>query len=693
MILINELIAARIRHQCYDSQEYNSLSIHPLNTNQLGNSINSPNNITPNTTATNTTANPVAITTHTQITSYSIRKWSTEESITLDRIKRLRCIEIKSQTIHEFGCIQKINKKTNRIVWSTSIQGISKDVSWIEHDGINWPTHDIPINSSDVISNTLSSTSISDDKQQQGNKATAEDDDISVSSNEDTALDIKNLTVFDLLYTPLAIRTQIQKRIQIYLLKEVDREIRKSFNIKFDELKNYKEDVLDSLQTRNLRLNEINKEMAIDEKFITPTLLPDEIEGTCLFVDDSEIKVEKYETDEEKSQRVAIEAEKKRLIDEGNHLGSNERALYDMMNGTLEVKRNIFETLAIEKPDWMNDLAPSDMNEFQLKEFEEYEAKVKAFNEENLKYRKSLEQESKKLKLENNELYKAFDEKFQSLFSYKLKVNQKILYHELYSSRIAYSIVARDQLWDQLITHKESLSRTINNTNPLSNRIKALKNKLEDISVKINVSKEEEMQLDRTFRRDLQDKVVENIAPETLIIMTQLYKKRYLPTFAEDDILHSMEGSDGGKSDDESNSRLSGTGSKTSKDRRSKSKRKSKNSRGSRGSAQAQTRNSKDNNNTINRSHSRVQNRTKRVSKSNLSSSDVKDVGLGPMQEAARALRAQTDNKEDITDPYQISILYKNKVKRMNTIPIPVNESLKQENDSPEGFIVSQFVW
>lgn len=74
-----------------------------------------------------------------------------------------------------------------------------------------------------------------------------------------------------------------------------------------------------------------------------------------------------------------------------------------------------------------------------------------------------------------------------------------------------------------------------------------------------------------------------------------------------------------------------------------------------------------------------------------LSSSDVKDVNLGPMQEAARALKGG-EAKEEVHDGYEISVLFQNKYKRDAQEPIPLNLPLSMDVHCPEG-LVDQFTW
>ena len=56
--------------------------------------------------------------------------------------------------------------------------------------------------------------------------------------------------IFNLLHAPQACRTQVQKRTQIILLKEVSRLIRSKFNTHFDKLVAAKEDVIGSIDSR-----------------------------------------------------------------------------------------------------------------------------------------------------------------------------------------------------------------------------------------------------------------------------------------------------------------------------------------------------------------------------------------------------------------------------------------------------------
>ena len=79
--------------------------------------------------------------------------------------------------------------------------------------------------------------------------------------------------------------------------------------------------------------------------------------------------------------------------------------MQDMMNGTLETKKDVFsEANSMIRPVWMDEIPRSKMNESQVKEFDAFENKIKQIQEEQIKYNKNLEIEYKKLRNEITEV-------------------------------------------------------------------------------------------------------------------------------------------------------------------------------------------------------------------------------------------------------------------------------------------------
>ena len=76
--------------------------------------------------------------------------------------------------------------------------------------------------------------------------------------------------LLDMLYRPLALRTNAQKRIQILLLEQLIREMKISFNKKFDDCFGTKEEKLDEIRNKNIRIQEILNELKVQEEYFKP---------------------------------------------------------------------------------------------------------------------------------------------------------------------------------------------------------------------------------------------------------------------------------------------------------------------------------------------------------------------------------------------------------------------------------------
>jgi hypothetical protein len=114
----NELIAARVRHACWDSNSVQSRSLLPL--------LESEND-----------RKAVCV------SSLPIRKCSDDETQTLERIKRLRAVEMRSQRKDGRGMLTKLISGKSRCTWSATIQGCPETVSWLAFDGVRWPCVDV----------------------------------------------------------------------------------------------------------------------------------------------------------------------------------------------------------------------------------------------------------------------------------------------------------------------------------------------------------------------------------------------------------------------------------------------------------------------------------------------------------------------------------------------------------------------
>lgn len=244
----------------------------------------------------------------------------------------------------------------------------------------------------------------------------------------------EEVNMFDLIYEPFELYTDVRKRTQIELIKGVIFQLKKNFNKEFVDLENYKQDRIFDIREKNSQIEELLENLKQEEEIENPeTNHPLEKPEEILEVRDDEIKVVKYLTKEERAA-----AEEARKIEEARQaalMGDNvgQRGLKHMLGGTelnLKKEKNQMEELVRE--DWMS--KPVDeMTDEEKQKLKEFEQKEKEFKE---KQRKAWDQELKKIKEGIIEEKLKFEERLQELFKKKLFYDVRILEQELYLIRL-----------------------------------------------------------------------------------------------------------------------------------------------------------------------------------------------------------------------------------------------------------------
>lgn len=176
--------------------------------------------------------------------------------------------------------------------------------------------------------------------------------------------------------------TDVRKRNQIELIKQVVFDLKKDFNKEFLDLEKYKEDQSFAIKEKNELISELLENLKQTEELFEPEPHPLETPETILKVNEDEIKVEKYLTKEE---RAVLEAERQRQAEreaalKGDNVG--QRGLQTMMGGTeLNLKKDK-ATLDQElvREDWMNKPV-EEMSDDEKVKFKEFEQKEKEFKE------------------------------------------------------------------------------------------------------------------------------------------------------------------------------------------------------------------------------------------------------------------------------------------------------------------------
>ncbi|NXN32215.1 CFA43 protein, partial [Nycticryphes semicollaris] len=227
------------------------------------------------------------------------------------------------------------------------------------------------------------------------------------------------------LYRQWDLHTREQKVNQIVLLKDIIYKVKTAFNKEFDIVARQKEQEIARVKERNLRVREILAQLDLQVEVWEPALSDGEMPERAFTVQDSEIKVEKYLTQQEreKAEMLAkLEMERRLAAMDNERL----RALDDMMGGVLEVKKEDILKMEIPPPSFIS--KPEHVwNDEEKKIFREYEKKIEELNEEKENYRRDLQNELEKLKSSIQETTKNFDETVCKLSERKVK-SEMVIY-------------------------------------------------------------------------------------------------------------------------------------------------------------------------------------------------------------------------------------------------------------------------
>ncbi|XP_037997056.1 cilia- and flagella-associated protein 43 isoform X2 [Motacilla alba alba] len=247
-----------------------------------------------------------------------------------------------------------------------------------------------------------------------------------------------------ILYHQCDLHTKEQKLNQTILLKDVIYKVKTAFNEEFDTVVKQKEQEIARVKERNLKIQEILEKLDLQVEVWEPVLTDDEVPERALTVQDSEIKAEKYMTQEETEQAemlAKLEMERRLAATDDERL----RALDDMMGGVLELRREDILKMDIPPPDFVS--RPEDLwTEEEKKVFEEYEKKVTELNEEKEDYRQFLRNEWNKIEASIKETTQNFDEIVCKLSEKKLKSQMVIYQEELKIVNLIYSLLLDEEL-------------------------------------------------------------------------------------------------------------------------------------------------------------------------------------------------------------------------------------------------------
>mmetsp|Transcript_129464 Transcript_129464/g.224872 ORF Transcript_129464/g.224872 Transcript_129464/m.224872 type:complete len:1745 (+) Transcript_129464:81-5315(+) len=275
-------------------------------------------------------------------------------------------------------------------------------------------------------------------KEGDGEKAEKEKEEAKIDSAADKAINADQR----LLYEPFELLTNTRRRLQIHLLQSLAAEYRAAFNELFEACQGKKKEAIETIREKIVMIKRILGELQLMEEIEEPQSHPAEVADAVLEVADSEISVEKWISEEEKkamAEAAAREEERLRQLREND---AGQRALMQMMGGTLKTKKDLSALeIVLEKEAWMDQIPYDDMTEVQRQAVKEFEEKEKALAEEQDKYRKQLEADVKKARLDVQEAMQQFEVTLKELHHQRFAHDAKVFCQDLYCVRLQLALL------------------------------------------------------------------------------------------------------------------------------------------------------------------------------------------------------------------------------------------------------------
>ncbi|XP_041802985.1 cilia- and flagella-associated protein 43 [Chelmon rostratus] len=306
------------------------------------------------------------------------------------------------------------------------------------------------------------------------------------------------------LYDQFSLETTEQRINQIILLQDVICRIKTAFNADFEAVHRQKVQELNRVKGRNRHIRGIMLELDMTEKLSEPSLTNSEQPERLLTVDDSEITAEKYLTPEQKEEeeRKKLE-EERRLAAKGDNL--RDRALDDMMDGVLEVKKEDILKMEIPPPEFVLTKPGIHWSEEEKKVYKEYEKKTKDLSEEKEKYKKSLETEMKRLQASTKDATEKFDETLTKLFKKKVKCEMAIYQERLKITYLAYSVLVEEEIRNREQELKLKLEKMVAHKDEIGEEVKRHEEEVQLFHETYDSIVAEDKVFDKEFRKEFFD--------------------------------------------------------------------------------------------------------------------------------------------------------------------------------------------
>ncbi|KAA8583707.1 hypothetical protein FQN60_014915 [Etheostoma spectabile] len=306
------------------------------------------------------------------------------------------------------------------------------------------------------------------------------------------------------IYDQFSLQTTEQRIAQTVLLQDVIYRIKTAFNADFEAVHRQKVQELNRVKDRNRHIRKILLELDMNEDLWEPSLTVSEQPEKLLTVDDSEIKAEKYLTPEQKKEeeRKKLE-EQKRAAAKGDNV--RDRALDDMMDGVLEVKKEDILRMEIPPPEFVLTKPDIHWSEEEKKVYKEYEKKTNDLSEEKEKYKKSMETEIKKLQASTRDATERFDETLTKLFEKKVKCEMAIYQEELKITYLVYTVLIEDEMRCRELELKLKLEKTLAYKDEIGEEVKRHEEEIELFHETYDSIVAEDKVLDKEFRKEFFD--------------------------------------------------------------------------------------------------------------------------------------------------------------------------------------------
>eukprot|EP00746_Dinoflagellata_sp_MGD_P162879 gnl/MRDRNA2_/MRDRNA2_90625_c0_seq1.p1 gnl/MRDRNA2_/MRDRNA2_90625_c0~~gnl/MRDRNA2_/MRDRNA2_90625_c0_seq1.p1 ORF type:complete len:1777 (-),score=461.31 gnl/MRDRNA2_/MRDRNA2_90625_c0_seq1:168-4700(-) len=327
-----------------------------------------------------------------------------------------------------------------------------------------------------------------------------------------------------LLYEPFELLTNCRRRLQIHLLQSTAREYRAAFNEIFKEGQEEKDKTMSTIQDKVHRIRSILAELQIEEEVPAPQANELETAESVLEVKDAEVKAEKWISPEEKKrleEERLKEEERIRKLQENN---PGQRALNQMMGGTLKTKKDLSALeITLDREPWMDEIPFDDMTEAQKLALKEFEEKEKALLEEQDKYRKQLDAELKKLRQEVQEEMQKFELELKKLHHNRYAHDAKFFCQELYCVRLQLALL-------QNLEDHNILQRYTKDTREAQIKMSGAEDKLEEFKKTVDAANAQ--QADRVrLERDLVTGFKAHFAnsglePEAIAALNRLFRAK-----------------------------------------------------------------------------------------------------------------------------------------------------------------------